>query len=412
MTGSASEERATLGVTAQRVARSDGATSPATVWIDSPRGVVTAITEGGSDASGARGTVRRVDLGERFLLPGYLDMHVHGGAGAQVNGNTPDQVEEALATIASFHAQHGTTGLLATTVTDTPERLAASVAGIARAVHSSGAAGARIMGSHLEGPFVALGRAGAQDPSQIRPPDRTELNRLLELGEGTVRLVTLAPELEGADRLIADCLDAGAAVALGHTNAAYGEGRRAFDAGASHVTHLCNAMAPLHHRNPGLVTAALLHPSVTLEIICDLHHVHPAVVALVARAAPGRLVLVTDAIPAAGLAPGRQVLGHMPIEVVGTRATLLGDPTTLAGSVLTMEVAVRNAVDVVGIALADAFAAASSVPAGVLGASAPRLLGTLLPGAPADAVVLEPTLRVTATLVGGVPVYDPGGIFT
>lgn len=402
MTGSP----AVLGITAARVVRPGGDVGPATVWIDARSGLV---TEAGADAAG---DVRRLDLGNRILAPGYVDVHVHGGAGAQVNGGSPGEVEEAVAAMAAFHARHGTTGLLATTVSDTPGRLAASVAGVARATRLDARrrSGARILGSHLEGPFLSPGRAGAQDRSNIRPPDRAELNRLLEVGEGTVRLVTLAPELEGADALIADCLDAGATVGLGHTNASYDEALRAFDAGASHVTHLCNAMAPVHHRRPGLAAAALLSGGVTVEVICDLHHVHPAVVALVARAAPGRMALVTDAIGAAGAGPGRHLLGELAVAVEGTRATLGDDPETLAGSVLTMEGAVRNAVESASVPLADALAAASSVPSGALGASATNRPGALSPGAPADLVVLEPTLALTASVVAGVAVHDPGGL--
>jgi N-acetylglucosamine-6-phosphate deacetylase len=394
----------TCGIAAARVVGTDGSAAPGTVWFDSRTGLVAAGAGGGARSA------RLLDLGDRIVAAGYVDVHVHGGAGAQVNGGSPGEVEEALTTMAAFHARHGTTGLLATAVSDTPERLAATVAGVARVVRQGAASGARILGSHLEGPFLAPGRAGAQDPSHIRPPDRLELNRLLEAGEGTVRLVTLAPELAGADSLIADCLAAGAAVALGHTDAGYDEARRAFDAGASHVAHLCNAMAPVHHRRPGLVGAALLDRSATVEVVCDLQHVHPAVVTLVARAAPGRMVLVTDAIAAAGTVGGRHLLGSVPVVVVGTRATLAHDPETLAGSVLTMEEAVRNASGRALLPLADAVAAASSVPAGVLGRAAPPGLGTLSPGAPADLVVLQPTLAVAATVVGGVAVHDPGGL--
>lgn len=356
-----------------------------------------------------------MDLGPRLLAPGYVDVHVHGAAGVQVNGDSADQVFDAVAALAAFHATHGTTTLVPTAVTDSPKRLAATVTGIARAARTAPApspGGARVAGSHLEGPFIAVGRAGAQDPAHIRLPDRAELNRLLELGEGTVRLVTLAPELPGADDLIADCLAAGAAVALGHTDADYDTANRAFGAGASHVTHLWNAMAGLHHRRPGLVGAALANHGVTVEIVCDLHHVHPSVVALTARCAPGRSVLVTDAVAATGAAPGRYTLGNVSVDVDGTRATLTGDPATLAGSVLTMDVAVRNAAGPGGLGTHAALAAASATPASVLASG--NGLGTLAPGAPADLVVLEaePELDVTATLVGGVPVHDRQGLFS
>ncbi len=401
-----------VGLAAARVALPGANLGPATVWVDRHTGLVDAVEPGrpqrpcGGPAATGTAPGPLVDLGDRILAPGFVDVHVHGAAGAQVNGDSPEEVARAVAAVAGFHAAHGTTALLATTVTDTPGRLAATVAGVARAARSARTGGARVLGCHLEGPFVAAGRAGAQDPSQVRRPDRAELARLLELGAGTVRLVTLAPELPGADGLIADCLAAGAAVALGHTDADYDTARRAFAAGATHVTHLWNAMAPLHHRRPGLVGAALADDAVTVEIVCDLHHVHPAVVALVAKAAPGRTVLVTDAIGATGATTGRAALGAVPVEVEGGRATLAGDPGVLAGSVLTMEAAVENASGTAGLPLAAAIAAATSVPASVAGPTG-ALLGALMPGARADLVVLEPTLAVAATVVDGVPVHDP-----
>lgn len=412
-----------LGVAAARVSLPGGRIGAATVWVDRRSGCIGAVdaTDTGppspapgsvSGAAPVTGAVTGpvIDLGPRILAAGFVDVHVHGGAGAQVNGGSEDEVARSVAQMAAFHASHGTTALLATTVTDTPARLEATVTGVARAARDAGVRGARVLGSHLEGPFIAAGRAGAQDPSHIRLPDRRELNRLLELGEGTVRLVTLAPELPGADGLIADCLAAGAAVALGHTDADFDTAQRAFAAGATHVTHLWNAMAPLHHRRPGLVGAALANDAVTVELVCDLHHVHPAVVALTSALAPGRTVLVTDAIAAAGAAPGRYALGTVSVDVESDRAVLAGNAATLAGSVLTMDGAVRNATGPVGLEVDEALAAASSVPASVPGGVLEGL-GALVAGAPADLVVLEPTLVVTATLVGGVPVWDPHGVF-
>ena len=443
MSGVANQSGA-LGLAADEVVRPDGTVGPATVWVARSTGRITGIEPGRPDprarrAAGADVAERAdvaegadvveradvVDLGARLIAPGFVDVHVHGGDGAEVNGSSADDVARSVTRVAAFHASHGTTAMLATTVTDTPERLAASVAGIARAARTTAPSGARILGSHLEGPFLAPGRAGAQNPAHLRAPDRDELRRLLELGEGTVRLVTLAPELPGADALIADCLEAGAVVALGHTNADEEAARRAFAAGASHVTHLWNAMAPLHHRRPGLVGAALADPTVTVEVICDLHHVSPSVVALTARLAPGRVVLVTDAISATGAGPGRYTLGALPVVVEDGRASLAEDPDTLAGSVLTMDAAVRNAAGAVGIKRPAALRAATSTPASVLHdtqgsrgaltvgtlAIGALTVGTLAVGALADIVVLEPTLAVAATLVGGRPVHDPGRLF-
>lgn len=410
-----------LGVAADHVVRPDGSSEPGTVWMDAETGTIVDVVRGVAGPVGARPedvAGRLVALGERIVAPGFVDVHVHGGAGRQVNGDDATEVAESLAAIAGFHARHGTTSLVATTVSDSPARLAATVAGVVRATHATraGGGGARVVGCHLEGPFLAPARAGAHDPSWIRAPDRTELDRLLELGEGRVRLVTLAPELPGAARLVADCLDAGAAVALGHTDAGYETARHAFDLGATHVVHLFDAMAPFHHREPGLVTAALLEGSVTMELICDLHHVHRAAIELVLHVARGRTLLVSDATAAAGWPDGRHLLGTREVELRGTRVALASDPSTLAGSALTMDLAVRHAVRDAGVPLPDALAAATVVPAGVAGGAGGRGglggAGTVSPGAPADLVVLEPSLGVAATIVAGAVVFDGARLFS
>lgn len=409
-----------LGVAADRVVRPDGTTEPGTVWIDTTAGTIVDVVRGrwgpvGAHPEDVEG--RLLDLGDRIVAPGYVDVHVHGGAGQQVNGDDATAVAASLAEIARFHAAHGTTALMATTVSDAPARLAATVAGIVRAARAprGDGHGARIVGCHLEGPFLSPVRAGAQDPAWIRNPDRAELQRLLEAGEGTVRIVTLAPELRGATELIADSLEAGATVALGHTDADFDTSRRAIDAGATHVVHMFDAMAPLDHRKPGLAAAALLDPTTTLEVIFDLHHVHHAALQLVMTIARGRTLLVTDATAAAGWPGGRHRLGLRDVEVRGTRVSLAADPSTLAGSALTMDTAVRNAVTDAGIPLPDALAAASAVPARVAGgagsASEMPGAGNVTPGAPADLVVLEPSLEVAATIVAGKVAFDAGEHF-
>ncbi|MGH8980680.1 MAG: N-acetylglucosamine-6-phosphate deacetylase [Acidimicrobiales bacterium] len=409
-----------------------GGFAPATVWVDTTTGVIESVEQGAGRA-GAEGRTDRaqsrsrlLDVGDRRIAPGFVDVHVHGGGGSQVNAASAEESEAAAHALASFHARHGTTALLATTVSDSPDRLAATVAGIARATRAprtpDGARGAngeaRVLGCHLEGPFISSARAGAQDPRAIRAPDRDELRRLLEIGDGTVRLVTLAPELPGAIALIGDCLDAGAAVALGHTDATFEVALSAFEAGATHVSHLFNAMAPIHHRAPGLLGAALTDERATLELICDLHHVHPAVIDLAVRVAAARLVLATDATSAAGGPPGPHMLGTVPAVLDGTRVSLESDPTVLAGSVLVMDRAVANAVDASCMPLDVALRAASAVPAAlawptVRPTGSPAVPGgSFLPGAPADLVVLEETLTVAATVVGGTVVFDPGGLLS
>jgi N-acetylglucosamine-6-phosphate deacetylase len=378
-------------------------------WVAVEDTCIAALGEGRWHGSGQR-EATLLDVGSRIVAAGFVDVHVHGGDGAQVNGSDPSEVAAAVAHLARFHARHGTTSLLATTVADTPERLLATVTGIRRAAEAGTGLGARLAGIHLEGPWLARAKMGAQDPAGLRPPDAGELRALSDAAGGLVRLVTVAPELPGAPALIAAALELGAKVAIGHTDASYETAVAAIEAGATHATHLFNAMAPLHHRMPGAVTALLLDEWVTLEVIADLEHIHPAVLRLVARLAPDRLVAVSDAVTAAGLLPGTYELGRFEIEVAGGRAVLASDPRTLAGSMLTMDEAVRNLVRVVGLSLEDALGAATSAPARAAGIESTGA-GRLEVGMPADLVVLEDDLAVGATLVGGEAVFDGMGCF-
>lgn len=402
-----------LGLAANRLAWPDGQLEAGVVWIDPAIGTIADVVRAGHGPAGTRPEDvpgRLVELGDRTIAPGFVDVHVHGGGGHQVNGDSPTRVAEEVAALAAFHARHGTTSLLATTVSDSPARLRASVAGVARAVRAGGGGGARVLGCHLEGPFISTARPGAHDPSLIRPPDRAELAELVELGAGTIRIVTLAPELEGASGLIDDLVDAGVTVSLGHSDADFDTARAAFDAGATHVAHLFDAMAPFHHRHPGLVAAALLERRATLELICDLHHVATGAVALCARTAPGRIALVTDSTDAAGMPPGTRLLGGLEVEADDTRVVLASDRATLAGSVLTMERAVRHLADAADIPLAEALRAASTIPSRLAtterGDGATARPGVLEPGAPADLVVLDADLEVVATIVGGSTVFQ------
>lgn len=339
-----------------------------------------------------------VDLGDRTLAPGFVDVHVHGADGAQVNGGSPDEVAEAVTTLATFHARHGTTALVATTVSDTPSRLRASVAGVARSA---------VLGCHLEGPWLSPDRRGAHDPALLRSPDVGELRSLLDAADGTLRIVTVAPELHGADDLIRAAVDAGLLVSIGHTAADLSAVRRAFDLGARHVTHLFNGMPGLHHRDPGPVAAALEDPRVSVEVIADGRHVDPSVLSLVARLLPGRLVAVTDATAATGLPPGSHRLGAREVTVSDGRVTLADDRGTLAGSVLTLDRAVALLVHEADVPLTSALAAASTHPARAVGATGK---GELRPGADADLVVLSPGLEAEATVLAGRVVHDPAGL--
>jgi N-acetylglucosamine-6-phosphate deacetylase len=327
------------------------------------------------------------------LAPGFVDLHVHGGGGAQV-GRDPG----AIAEVARFHVRHGTTALLATTVPAAEDALEETVRAAAAVAGQTPTDRARVLGSHLEGPFVSAARPGALDVRHLRAPDRAELDRLLDAGGGTVRAIVVAPELPGALELIAAAAGAGVLVAMGHTDATYAEAIAGVEHGARGATHLFNAMRPLHHREPGIAGAALADERLTAELIADGVHVHPAALALAyaAKRAHG-LALVTDAMQAAGLPDGDYALGDQPIVVAGGEARTAGG--ALAGSTLTMDRAVRVCVEQVGIPLADALAMASATPAALLGLRDGA--GRIAPGVRADLVVLDAQLRAIGTMVGG-----------
>jgi N-acetylglucosamine-6-phosphate deacetylase len=353
-----------------------------------------------------------ISLGSLLVAPGFVDVHVHGGAGHQVAGGSPEEVEAEVRRLAAYHATHGTTALLATTVSDTPERLRAAVAGVAAAMRASSASsavtsgGATILGSHLEGPWLASGRAGAHAHDQLRPPSVAELASLVEASDGTIRIVTFAPELPHSAELVAAGRAAGITMSVGHTDADYDTARAALSHGASHVTHVGNAMPVVDRRRPGPIAAAVADAHATLEVIADGIHVHPGFLAFLAAAAPDRLVAITDATSATGMSDGRYRLGSLDVVVADHHVFLAGDPDTLAGSVLTMDRAVGTLV-AAGVDLATAVRAATSTPASVVGATNK---GQLRAGSDADLVVLGPDLMAAATVTAGRVVFDPGGL--
>jgi N-acetylglucosamine-6-phosphate deacetylase len=348
-----------------------------------------------------------VELGDLLVAPGFVDVHVHGGGGGQFAGDDPADVADQVLRAARFHASHGTTCLVATTVSDTAQRLQATAAGVRIAIAAAAHDGAVVAGLHLEGPWLAATRCGAHDPSTLRLPDPVEFAELLEATGGAVRLLTLAPELDRAGAVITAAAAHGVVVSVGHTDATYAQARAAFDAGARHLTHLGNAMRGIDRREPGPIAAALDDERVTVEVIADGHHVHPALLRLAATAAPGRLVAITDAISATGLPDGEHRIGERAVLVRDGRAVLADQPQTLAGSVLTMDRAVAGLV-AAGVPPVDAIRAATATPARVLGDGRSR--GVLAPGARADLVVLDARYAARATVVGGRVVHDPGGL--
>lgn len=292
-----------------------------------------------------------------------------------------------------FHRTFGTTRTLVSLVSAPIDAMLASLRIVARLTTEG-----HVLGAHLEGPFLNPARAGAHDPRHLLAPDATVLERLLAAGDGTVRVVTLAPELPGGLDLVRRVVSAGAVAALGHSDADEAAAMAAFDGGATLVTHLFNGMRPWHHREPGVAGVALAHASVTCELINDGVHLHDASARVAFAAAAGRIALVTDATAAAGDDAGPQRLGGAEVQV-RDGAPRLADGVTLAGSTLTMDRALRRSVVELGIPIAVASAAASAVPARVLGLDETH--GSIRAGACADLVVLDDALEVEAVMAGG-----------
>ncbi|WP_307814339.1 N-acetylglucosamine-6-phosphate deacetylase [Nocardioides baculatus] len=331
-----------------------------------------------------------LDLGDVTVVPGFVDLHVHGGGGASFDSGTAD----AAAVVAATHLAHGTTSMAASLVTDTRDRMVAAVRELALLVQDG-----RIAGVHLEGPWLSPRRSGAHQPGSLTTPDPASVEALLAAGDGAVRMVTLAPELPGGIDAVRRLVDAGVLAAIGHTDATYDEARAALDAGARLGTHLFNAMRPLHHRDPGPV-GALLDSPVDVELIADGVHLHPALLRTVFAAKPGRCILVTDAMAAAGAPDGDYALGQMAVEVRDGVARL-ADPTgegAIAGSTLTMDAAVRFAVRTAGLPLLDVVHAASTAPARAFGLAD---VGALEAGRRADLVVLDGDLTVDRVMRAG-----------
>ncbi len=357
------------------------------------------VVEGGwvlldGDAVAATGTGHpppadeRVDLPGADLVPGFVDLHAHGGGGHSFDDG-PDAVRAALA----VHRAAGTTRSVVSLVAAPLAELEVSLAGIA----DLAAADPTVLGAHLEGPFLAPTRRGAHDPRHLRAPTRADVDRLLAAARGTLRQVTVAPELPGALDAVRAFAAAGVTVAVGHTEADAALTAAAFDAGARLLTHALNAMPGLHHREPGPVGAALADPRVTLELVLDGVHVHPVVAALLVSGAPGRVALVTDAMAAAGGADGEHRLGALEVTVRGGRAVLAGTDT-IAGSTLTQDAALRNAL-AAGVDEVAAVAALTAVPARALGLG--HRYGRLAPGYAADVVALGADRSVTAVWAAG-----------
>ncbi|MEW6420169.1 MAG: N-acetylglucosamine-6-phosphate deacetylase [Deinococcota bacterium] len=335
---------------------------------------------------------------DRYILPGFVDTHVHGGGG----GDTMDG-PEGIYTLARLHARHGTTTLLPTTITNPWDRVMKALAGVHEVMErGSVEGGANVIGAHLEGPFISPQRLGAQPPNTVLPtPDLVNE----ALATGVVRAVTLAPELPGATEAALAFAHAGVRVGVGHTRANAETVTALLNAlhragGRNSATHLFNAMGSIEGRTPGPAGALLADPHTYQEVILDLIHVHPTSFRLAHAAAPGRVVLVTDAMRAAGLGDGPSELGGQPVTVRNGKATLADG--TIAGSVLTLDVALRNAVWA-GVSLLEASWMLSGAPAASLGLTD---RGRLETGLRADLTVLDRDLNVVQVYVAGEPVLE------
>jgi N-acetylglucosamine-6-phosphate deacetylase len=353
-------------------------------------GVLTEVGEGPPPR------VPDLDLGTGVLVPGLVDLQVNGYYGTDLADCDPD----GWALVAGRLPETGTTAFLPTFITAPVATLATTLRS-AQKVAEAVTAGARVLGVHLEGPFLSPARAGAHRQDWIVPPSPGAVAELMAAGRGLLRLVTLAPEADGALAAVAALTAAGVEVSVGHSDATAAQVAAAAAAGARMVTHLFNAQRGLHHREPGVVGQALTDPRLTSGLIVDLSHVSAAACAIAFAAAPGRICLVTDAAACAGMPPGRYLLGGQPVELPPGGGAPVRPSGTLAGSALRMDQAVANAVTV-GLGLAEAVAAATRIPADLIGRPD---LGRLAAGAAADLAWLGGDLRTRATWVGGERVY-------
>ncbi|MGN8025190.1 N-acetylglucosamine-6-phosphate deacetylase [Microbacterium sp. 22242] len=385
MSNPETSEQRTIVIHSARIVSAGSATEDG--WIRFEDGVVAGRGTGASwapadlvvDATEAAGP-------GATLTPGFIDIHGHGGAGAAF-----DDGADAIRTARDMHRSHGTTRAVVSLITAPLDRLAGRVSAVADLMRTD----RDLLGSHLEGPFLDVGHKGAHDPELLRAPAAHDVRRLLEAGRGTVRQVTLAPELDGGLDAIRIVVEAGAAAAVGHTDADDDTLRAAFDAGATILTHAFNAMRPVHHREPGPVLTAAHDERVTLEAITDNIHLHPHVIKLLFDEAPGRVALITDAMAAAGSADGDYLLGSLHVTVANGIARV--DSGSIAGSTLTQDVALRNTV-AAGVPLAHAVEALTRTPARAIGVA--ERLGALEAGFLADAVLLTADLRVVRVWTG------------
>jgi N-acetylglucosamine-6-phosphate deacetylase len=366
-------------------------------WIESPivvaeDGHITALRSR-NDAEIPAG--RLLDFPDLILAPGFIDIHIHGGAGR----DAMEADESALTEIERQLVRHGVTAYLPTTVTASQEKILQALSGLGKLIGSANKKQGRAapLGIHLEGPFISHEKRGVHPPQDLLPPSPHALERFWQASAGTIRMMTIAPELAGATETIRYARSLGVHSSLGHSNATYQEAQSGIAAGADHATHTFNAMRPLDHRDPGILGAVLENDELTADIIADGIHVHPSVLGLFLRAkGADRAVLITDAISATDMPDGVYSLGGLEVQVSNGRCEYQGK---LAGSVLTLDRAIRNVMTFAGWKLQQAVRLATLNPAQRLGITDQR--GLLAPGRRADLVVLTPAGEVAHTIIGG-----------
>lgn len=357
----------------------------------------------GDEAEGAKiiaaadpGVFKVIDAQGGFIAPGFIDVHMHGSDGVELMDGT----EEAIATMGRYLAKHGTVAFLPSTVTATREKTRMVSELVADYVGNSDEA--EVLGIHLEGPYINETFKGAQYGPAIRRADLEELVELYTILGDKLRLITLAPEVEGSAEAIAWLKERDITVSIGHTDATYEQAVAAFEQGVTHATHTFNGMRGLHHREPGALGAILATPGIYAELIADLVHVHPGAIRLMLRSVGvDRIILITDAVQATGLPDGEYVLGDQKIFVKEGAARLAEG--NLAGSTLTMLRAVQNMVRELDVSLPDAFKMASLNPAKSVGL---KDRGWIREGNQADFVILTPELEIQKTIIAGQVAYS------
>lgn len=352
-----------------------------------------AITVDGAQIVADQTAATEIDARDLVITPGFIDVHTHGGGGFNLHTTDPEEIRS----YARWAPTTGVTAFLAGVV-GVPHGLPEAQLAAVAAASEPPETGAELLGVHLEGPYMSLQRRGAHDPSWLRTPIEAETERLLELTGGRLRLVTLAPELPGAEQMIRRLVEAGVTVSIGHTDAGYDQTHAAIALGATHMTHCFNAMRPLLHREPGPIGALVEADGVRGEVIADGVHVHPAVLRLLVRAlGPQRTIVITDALAGAGIPDACFLFAGNQARVIDGVARL--PDGTITGSVLTMDQALRNVIRLAGVTLPEAVGMLTRNPARSAGAAERK--GLLQPGYDADLLVFDQDLTLQATLCRG-----------